>query len=161
MNVVDIWAGPQVTLRTMIRHAAEIIHPKTTASAYPVLLKFPQLRTVALALVRADHAGESTATLQEIALELAQIMKAANASRPVPDKAVRPASEITHRPQQLRQRDEELRALRRKALTSRSAAPMPALFDLPTKPEKPKAAKRQPNSTSTGTAERAFFERTL
>ncbi len=156
---LDAWGRRDVTLHTVIRSAAELIHPKSHIGNYPILAKFPQLKFIAHQLVTAQQAGESTAVLQDMGWHLLEVMRAAEAAKPTPDKFVRPASEVTHRPQQIRAREQELHDLRQKALKTKpkaKAEPMAALFDLPMKP--PRAVTRKPNPTAELTA-RAFFER--
>lgn len=155
---LDAWGQRDVTLQTVIRSAAELIHPKSHIGNYPILAKFPQLKLIAHQLVTAQQAGESVAVLQDLALHLLQVMRAATAAKPTPDKFVRPASEVSHRPQQIRAREQELLDLRQKALKTRAKAePMTALFDLPMKPTR--TASRKP-APITDLNARAFFERT-
>lgn len=148
MNPLEAWgASGTVTLRTVIRHAGELLHPKTTTANYPILIKFPSLQTHARALVLADQAGEPTSTLQALALDLLAVMRDARASQDPKGKSTRPATEVLTRPQQLRDRDEQLRDLHRKARASTTNAPMPALFDLPTKPGQQRKKDTKPAST--------------
>lgn len=149
MNPLEAWGtSGTVTLRTVIRHASELVHPKTTQENYPVLIKFPSLQTLAQALIVADHAGEPTSTLQALALDLLAVMKDARASQEPKPKSTRPATEVLTRPQQLRDQDQQLRDLNRKARASTTDAPMPALFDLPTKPgQKQRKKDTKPAST--------------
>ncbi|MVN86879.1 hypothetical protein GO986_08890 [Deinococcus sp. HMF7620] len=149
----EIWGtGRQVTLRTVIRHAAELVHPKSHCGTYPVLNTFPKLKTLARALIEADHAGESTTLLHEIADELLALMKAARDSRQPSEKSTCPAQEILTRPKVMREQEQELKELRAKALAPKPAV-MPALFELPAKPTKPKKTRQRETPT--------FFERGL
>lgn len=141
------WGG-EVTLRTVIRHAAEIIHPKSHVGTYPVLGDYPQMRRLALALVQADQAHESTAVLQEIALELVDLLKhirdAQQANwrgKPTTGKA----QDVLTKPEAIREREADLRALRKKVLTAApKPPPMPGLFG-DVRPAPP-AATRSPAS---------------
>ena len=123
------------TLRQWVRYAAEVIHPKTTAAIYPWLIDWPQLKPACLALVRAAEAGESTAIQWEIADEIAHLLtaiRARQAERSGGKATVGKASDVLHKPAEIREREEQLKALRKKVL---KAKPMPALFELTDSPK--------------------------
>lgn len=123
------------TLRQWVRYAAEVISPKTHSGTYPWLSDWPQLKPACLALVRAAEAGESSAIQWEIADEIHQMLTAIRArqgERSSGKATVGKASDVLHKPAEIREREEQLKALRKKVL---KAKPMPALFDLPDKPK--------------------------
>lgn len=125
------------TLRQWVRYAAEVLSPKTHCGTYPWLMDWPQLKPACLALVRAAEAGESTAIQWEIADEIHQLLtaiRARQAERHGGKATVGKASDVLHKPAEIREREEQMKALRKKVL---KAKPMPTLFAAPSKPEKP------------------------
>ncbi len=139
----------RATLRQWVRYAAEVLHPKTSSVIYPWLNDFPQLKPACRALVEAAQAGESTAVQWEIADEINHLLvaiRARQAERSTGKPTTGKASDVLTKPAEIREQEEQLRALRRKV---QKAKPMPALFDLPSKAD--------PN-TKTSQVRNTFFD---
>lgn len=137
------------TLRQWVQYAAEVQHPKTHCGIYPFLRDWPQFKPLCQALTEAAQAGESTAIQWEIADEIDRLLVAIRArreDRPADKPTVGKASDVLTKPQEIRDHEAELRALKAKV---KKAQPMPALFDPPKKPT--------PQVRNT---DRAFFEPT-
>lgn len=140
---------PPATLRQWVRYAAEVCHPKTHAGIYSWLRDWPQLKPLCGQLLVAAEAGESTTVQWEIVSEIDEILhvvRAKQAEKNFGKATVGKAADVLTKPAEIREREEQMRALRRKM---KGAAEQPTLFDLPKAP--PKTKKPPP--------ERRFFER--
>ncbi|KQR40782.1 hypothetical protein [Deinococcus sp. Leaf326] len=62
-------------LRHWVRYAADLIHPKTTRSSYPVLDEWSELQDYARDLVKASEAGASTSTQWAIADQMNTVLQ--------------------------------------------------------------------------------------